>query len=380
MKRRIALGLAVLAVLALGYLGVSRGLGPGAKATPTLTVSGNETDKIISASGTLLPAKRANLAFKIPGQVKLVLANAGDAVRAGDVLLQLEAPDLEAAAAQAKAAADAAQANLTQARVGATREEIAIAEANLRVARAQLTRLKAGATREEIAIAKANLNRAEAALQDAQADYDRISWMPGKGATPQSRALQLATLDYETAKSRYEQVLGGATPEELRIAEANLAAAQAQLDRVKAGTRLEEIAAAQGRADQAAAAYRQAQSALESATLLAPFAGTVASVSVNEGESVAPGVPVVALGDLSHLRVETDDLSETAVARVRVGQPVAVTFEALPGKTFKGKVTSIALIATQRQGGINYTVTIEVEGLDPLLRWGMTAHVEIDVR
>ncbi|MEW6231456.1 MAG: efflux RND transporter periplasmic adaptor subunit [Chloroflexota bacterium] len=380
MQRRIAVGLAVLAVLALGYLGVSRGLGPGAKATPTPTVSGNETDKIISASGTLLPAKRANLAFKIPGQVKLVLANAGDAVRAGDFLLQLEAPDLEAAAAQAKAAADAAQANLTQARAGATREEIAIAEANLRVARAQLARLKAGATREEIAIAKANLNRAEAALQDAQADYDRISWMPGKGATPQSRALQLATLDYEIAKSRYEQVLGGATPEELRIAEANLAAAQAQLDRVKAGARPEEIAAAQGRADQAAAAYRQAQSALESATLLAPFAGTVASVSVNEGESVAPGVPVVALGDLSHLRVETDDLSETAVARVRVGQPVAVTFEALPGKTFKGKVTDIALIATQRQGGINYTVTIEVEGLDPLLRWGMTAHVEIDVR
>jgi multidrug efflux pump subunit AcrA (membrane-fusion protein) len=105
--------------------------------------------------------------------------------------------------------------------------------------------------------------------------------------------------------------------------------AQANLDRVKAGARPEEIAAAQARLD-------QAQAGLAAATLVAPFAGTVAAVNVKEGEMVAPEVPVVTLGDLSHLRLETDDLSETNIARINLGMPVSVTFEALPDKTAHG--------------------------------------------
>ena len=93
-----------------------------------------------------------------------------------------------------------------------------------------------------------------------------------------------------------------------------------------------------------------------------------------------PGVTVITLGDVSGLRLETDDLSESSIARVTVGQLVRVTFEALPGKTFQGKVTQIAPISTPKQGGTNYTVTVEFEKLDPALRWGMTGHIEINTK
>lgn len=95
---------------------------------------------------------------------------------------------------------------------------------------------------------------------------------------------------------------------------------------------------------------------------------------MKEGETATPGVPIVILGNVSRMRLETDDLSETHIARVRVGQIATMTFDALPGKSFQGKVTYIAPMALARQGGTNYTVYIEFDSLDPALRWVMPGH------
>jgi multidrug resistance efflux pump len=94
---------------------------------------------------------------------------------------------------------------------------------------------------------------------------------------------------------------------------------------------------------------------------------------------VAPGEVLFTLGDLTTLRVETTDLDEIDVARVAVGQQAAVTFDALPERTFVGYVTRISPMAEPGTGGVNYTVTIEVEDIDPAIRWGMTAFVDIEV-
>ena len=177
----------------------------------------------------------------------------------------------------------------------------------------------------------------------------------------------------QIAQARYTQVAKGATAEDIRVSESAVAAAQASLDRVKAGSRSEEISAAQARLD-------QAQAGLSAATLTAPFDGAVAAVNLKEGEMVSPGVPVVTFGDLTNLRLETDDLSETNIARIKLGMPVSVSFEALPGKSFKGKVTYIAQISSQKSGGTNYTTYVELESVDPSLRWGMTGHIEINVK
>ncbi len=364
--RNIGIALVVLVILAGGFIALGGGENFAPKPTPTPETALNEYDNLITASGTLVPAKRANLSFKMAGQVVQIPPKQGDVVKQGDALMRLDDAELRAGVA-------VAQAQLDQLLAGATREQIAAAQAALEVAQAQLAKVRAGATAEDIAIAKATLDRAQAGLQDAQAAYDKIKDDPAAGMYPQAAAYQAAVQQLSIAQAGYQKVLKGATPEDIRIAEANVSAAQAEVKRVQAGARAEEIAAGQAR-------LSQAKAALVAATLVAPFDGTIAAINIKEGEMATPGVPVVTLGDLTGLRLETDDLSETNVGRVKIGQAVNVTFEALPSQTFVGKVTQIAPISSQKQGGTNYTVTIEFERLDPALRWGMTGHIEIDAK
>jgi HlyD family secretion protein len=102
-------------------------------------------------------------------------------------------------------------------------------------------------------------------------------------------------------------------------------------------------------------------------------------VYVREGEEVLPGQDVLVLGDLATLRVETTDLDEFDVARVEPDQRVDLTFDALPEKVLEGRVLSIAPMATPGQSATTYRVIIEFEEVDPALRWGMTAFVDITI-
>lgn len=376
--RNVILGIVALVVLAGAYVALGGTLPGATGATPTPGLSYGDVENLVVASGTLLPVQRSNLSFRMAGMAKSVTAKAGDVVKEGDVLARLDTAELDAAVAQAKAGVATAQAALAELRAGPGREDIAVAQAAVDSAKAQLAKVQAGPTAEDLAIAKANLIRAEADLSQAQFAYDGVRGMDIVSMLPESRALHLATQEYAVAKANHDLVARGARAEDIRIAEAAVSAAQASLDRAKAAARPEAVSAAQARVDQAQAAVLQAQAALAGATLAAPFGGTVAEVNLNPGEAVAPGQVVIILGDVSSLRLETNDLSETNVARVKVGQAVAVTFEALPGKQFKGSVTRIAPISSQRQGGTNYTVIVQVEGLDPALRWGMTGNIEID--
>lgn len=364
--RNIVIGLVGLLVLVVVFLAMGGGEMLNPKPTPTPIASPIDYENLVTASGTLVPVKRANLAMRAMGSVKQIPVKVGDQVQAGAVLLRLDDAEVQAALKMA-------QATLAQLQAGATKEEIAIAKVNLETAQAQLAKVRAGATPEEIAIAKASLDRAAAILKNAQAEYDKVKHDPYIGMLPQSAALESAYEQYRIAEAQYNRAIKGATPEDIRIAEGAVAAAQANLQRLQAGARPEEIAATQARVE-------QAQAAVSAMTLTAPFAGIIAAINVREGETVTPGVPVIVLGDVREMRLETDDLSETDVARVKIGHVANVTFEALPAKTFKGKVTHIAPISSQKQGGTNYTIYIELEQLDPALRWGMTGHVEINVK
>ena len=114
--------------------------------------------------------------------------------------------------------------------------------------------------------------------------------------------------------------------------------------------------------------------------IVAPFDGVVGLVPVNEWESVQPGDPVVIVGDLSTLRIEIEDLSESDVGRLRVGQPAEITFEAFPGEKVAGRVSRISPMNNAKGGGVNYDVVVGFAGADlPPVRWGMTAHAEIHV-
>jgi HlyD family secretion protein len=308
------------------------------------------------------------------------------------------------------------------------------ARARLEGTRAELKRLLAGAREEEVEAAAATLLKTAAALRLTQAEYDKIAWAGDVGNTPEALALETATLDYDVAKANYDALLDGARPEEIEAGQAALAAAEAilaqaeagvgsagaalellregatregitaaeaavaqaeavlaqaeagvgsagaALDLLQKGATAEEIAAAEAAVAQTEAVLAAAQTALDQATLVAPFDGTLSEIHVREGEQVISGFsdqPVITLGDLSTMRVETTDLRETDVGRIALDQEVDITFDALPDTLLKGHVVYISPKADSEQGGVNYTTIIEFDELDPRLRWGMTAYVNI---
>jgi HlyD family secretion protein len=172
----------------------------------------------------------------------------------------------------------------------------------------------------------------------------------------------------------------------LSIAGAEVEAAQLQLDHSQTWKNPyldkvsdQQVAQAKARLEQAEIGLAQAERRLQDAEIRAPFAGTVGALHVRVGELVSLGQPLLTLGDLSTLRVETTDLDEIGVARVSAGQAVTLTFDALPDKIFVGQVTRIFPMASSGTGGIHYTAVIELAEVAPELRWGMTAFADIQV-
>ena len=174
----------------------------------------------------------------------------------------------------------------------------------------------------------------------------------------------------------------------VREAEANLVYSQIQLDYLvrNIGCRGEGCAPSYQHIEVAQNDVASAQALLDSAKavlaaqsdLTAPFAGTVVSVDISPYETVSPGQIVMVLGDLSKYRIETTDLSERDIVRVKVGQPATVFVEAL-GEQFDGKVVDIARTSTEIGGDVVYKVTIELDKQPDGLLWGMSADVNINV-
>jgi HlyD family secretion protein len=423
-RNRIIVGILIVILLSyLGYRGYRESLAP-VPATPTpSSPAGSQQPTTVSAKGKVLPRRRATLSFAVGGRLARWEVKEGEAVHAGDVLARLSAPEIEQAVPQAQAALAVAEAQLTRAQAGARPEELAeadqavaaaqaalttaqdqeaAAKARLDAAQAALAKLRRGARDEDIAVAKANRDKAAEAVKQAQAAYDPVAHLPNVASLPQSLALQQATLDLQIAQAELDRLVKGATAEELESAEAQVreaqaavAAAHAQVesaraqlgqakarrDLLAAGASAEEIAVLTAQVNQARAALVRAQTMLSETLLIAPLDGTVAHRLVEEGEVVAPGVPVASLGDLSELVVETDDLSEVSIADVRPGQKVTVEVDALPGKKFTGRVLRIRPQAEVKRGDTTYTVIIALDaGTTDGLRWGMTAFVDIVTR
>lgn len=420
--------LAGAAWLLLDHDGV-RSMAPAASVTPAVEsgVASTADLPILTADGFLVPAQEAVLSLAASNTVAVVHVQEGDWVEAGAPLITLENRAQQAALAQAQASLAQSQANLERLQAGARPEEIAQARAAVEVAtmalyrlvdgatptqiasadkaiaaaQANLARVQAGATPAELTAAEATLHQAEAALRNAQSAYNQVAWANDIGARPESLKLEQATFEYERAQAQYNNVVDGATPEEIQVAraqvaqaqaakdellatahpadiataQANVRAASAALELLEAGARGEEVAAAQAQVAAAAAAVMQAQAALDATILTAPFAGLVSSVAVSEGEFVAPGAPIVRLGATQQWVVETDTLSELDVVKLHTGDAVTVAFDALPGASFQGTVTHIQPASEFKRGDVTYTATIALDADTGDLRWGMSAVV-----
>jgi HlyD family secretion protein len=374
-------GTAIILLLLVAVLLTGCGGAPEPSPTPVLTaptpaLPSRSTGARVTASGEVVAAQQAQMGFAMAGQVETVEVNLGDEVLEGDTLISLESSTLRAGVAQAEAALDAAGAQLAELEAGPRPEDLATAEAAYANALAQYHKLEAGLSDQELRIALAALRKAEAALVQAQAAYDEIAWLEEVAEFPQSLALQLATLDYESALANYELVTRGAPPDDLEAAWANVKSAIAQVDMLRAGPSPEQLAIAQAAVAQAEAALEVARATLDQTTLTAPFAGTVADVQVSPGQIVMPGQVVLTLADLSVLQVETTDLSERDVTGVQVGQEATVYVEAL-NLDVPGQVARISPLASTVGGDVVYTVVITLKEQTEGLRLGMSVEVEI---
>jgi HlyD family secretion protein len=380
--RKIALGGIIVLILAVaGFYGYNTYAGSRAQPTPTPPVAQvNAAASIVSAEGSVEPLTHATLAFKTGGRIVELAAREGDTVKAGAVLARLDDTTIKAQIAQAEAAVTVAQCQLAQLRAGATTAERQAAQDALTSAQATLRQVRAGPTVEEVAQLKANLDNAQAAVSQAQARYDRVGGdtNPFSGMTPERLALQQASNQFLAARAAYQDALNHPTASEVQAAQATVTQAESAVARLDPTP--EQLALAEAQVAQSQAALDLAKTNLQDAALTAPFDGTITEVDVEVGQIASPGAPTFILANLSKLQVETVDLAEVDVAKVAVGQPVSIRLDALPEETFTGQVQRIAQQSNDHRGDKVYRVTIALpDGPESGLRWGMTANVDIEV-
>jgi HlyD family secretion protein len=382
LKSMVIIVIALLAVAALVVVGCQ--LPDHQQPTSVAAVEGMQTAIIergtlrasVDATGSVAPETRLEVSFKSVGRVAEIMVEEGDQVKAGEVLAKLDTADPEQALIQAQANLDIAKAQLAQTEDGASAEDLASARAALESALANYEEVKEGPSQEDITVAKAEIERACIALEKAQADYDKISWQAGLGATQEAKALQQASVDYEQARAQYELTVDHPTDSELKQAAAQVAQAQATLAALEEKPTTEEMAIARAQVTQAQAALAQAQLNLEEATLVAPFDGMVAEVNIEVGQMVNSNTPVILLTDLTSYHVDLY-IDETDIGQVRVGQPVVITPDAFPDEEIAGEVTAIKSIGTVSGGIITYEVRVEIAPTELPIRPDMTASATV---
>ena len=298
--------------------------------------------------------------------------------------------------------------------------QLARAKADLNRAYAEHALLQSGARPEEIAMYQARLNQAQSDFLIAEnLHFDKFI-DPGIGGGGEERARytrESARGARDAAQAQLDLANAGSSPQAIAAAAAVAAAMQAQVEiaetllaqaqsdssdvtiaqaqvqiaagelvqaeaaysKLQHGSTAEEIDILEAQVAEAQAALTAAEAALDRTRIAAPFDGIVGNLLFKTGEVATAGVPVLVLGDVSTLRVETTDLNEVDAAQVGMDDKVTLTFDALPGSVSEGRLVRISPMASAGQGGTNFTAVIELVDPPEALRWGMTAFVDIEV-
>jgi HlyD family secretion protein len=256
----------------------------------------------VTASGEIRPKNFVNVGANAMGRITRLFVKEGEHVKKGQVLAQLE---------NVQSAADVEQMKAT---LAASQTDAVAADAALKTALAQS-------------------NSSKASLAQAKIDYERSQNL--------YQSQLIAKQDYDAKKAAYEVAQAVASQDVARVDQA-----RASLD------------SAQGHVKVARAQLVHFDDVLSKTTYPAPYDGVVTSLPVHEGETVvmgiqnAPGSTLMTVADMSVITAEVR-VDETDIVNVRLGQPAEVTIDAIPGQTFKGKVTEIGDNAIVRSTGVS---------------------------
>ena len=282
----LAAGLALLVIIVLA----SRGQAP---AVPIVSVAREDLSASISSNGKVEPITATVARAQFPTFVEKLLASEGQAVRRGQVILTLDAADVRAQLAQARAALLAAQTDLQNARAGGPPDEIAQLRGDLQ--KAQVT--------------VANLERTQQALE-------------------QLVAKQAATQD-ELAQNQAALAQARANLETLQQRKTTLAQ--------RANVTVESASL---RVHQAQEQVRALDEKVRSATVTAPADGTLYSLPVRAGDYVKVGDTLAEMADLRHVRVRAF-VDEPDLGWLEPNQVVQVNWDAKPGRTWTGRTEMV---------------------------------------
>jgi len=376
----------------------------------------------LKGSGTI-EAQQINIGPEVSGRVVQVLADEGQKVTAGQVLLRLDGTLLDAQRAQAEAAVKTARAQRDQLVARARPEQLAAAQAtisstqaSLSGAQADFNRLLAGATNDQVAAAQTQLKAAQAQAKIVQDSYNAISdarstvqdlrknppTLPGGkqlhiGSLGLAEAedrmrvqLEAANAQVAAAQASLNKLLSGATSPEIRSAQARVTAAQGQLQAARAqydllatGPSREQIAAADAAVAQAEEALRTFDVQADKLVVRAPQDSVVLVRNVEAGEVVGPGATLLVLGQLDTLQL-TVYLPEDSYGQVKLGQAALVAVDSYAGVTFPASVVRIADQAEFTPRNVQtvegrrttvYAVKLDVPNPDGKLKPGMPADV-----
>jgi membrane fusion protein (multidrug efflux system) len=298
-----------------------------------------------STDDAQVDADVVTVSARVAGTVLKVHVTDNQQVHKGDLLIEIDPADLtakekqaeaELAAARAQAAAADAQVRIVaatskgglsaaQAQLSGTTTSVASAGAQIDVAKAQLAQAQAEAARADTDLARAVALRKDEAVPQAQVDTARANAAAAHAAVAQANAQLVASEEARrTAQTQIAEAKGRV--EQSAPVDAQLAVAQANAD------------LAHARADAAEASLAEAKLQLSYTRVEAPADGLLSRLAVHEGQLVQAGQQVV--GQVPDTTYVVANFKETQVGNMRAGQRAEISVDALPGRTFEGKVES----------------------------------------
>ena len=281
---------------------------------------------VVSTNGKVEPLQSFEAHAPVGTTVKKLLVKEGDRVKKGQLLAQLD--DAEASSQTARALAQ------------------------VRASQAETSAVQSGGNREEVLTLESQLVKARTGRDTAQRNLEAL---------------------------RRLQQNGAASPGEVKQAEDQLAAAEADLKLVEQKQKDRysppEIARVEAQKTEAQSAYAAAENILQQLNIRAPFDGVVYSLPVHQGSYVSPGDLVLQEADLSKVLVRAY-VDEPDVGRLAPGQKIELTWDAVPGRTWQGSVSSVPstvkLLGTRNVGEATCVVNNSDLKLLPNINVGVT--------
>ena len=341
-------------------------------------------------SGTV-ETREIQVGSKVGGRVTAVGVEEGQSVKVGAMLVQFDVDELRAERAQAQAQVQQAQAELDRLQRGYRPEEKAQTLAAAAERGAVLEAAKNGPRPQELAQAQADYGSAQADGVNAEATFKRMEMLV-RGDTisrlqfDDARAKRDSTAQRaESLRQRLALLQAGTRAEDLRAAEERYRQAAAAAALMQKGYRKEDVDAARAALAAAAARREELDVRLKEADLQALAAGVIEVVSVRPGDLVPPGKIVLSMLESTQLWVKIY-IPETEVGAVKLNQAAAVEVDSYPGRNFSGSVQEIASQAEFLPRNVQtrddrehqvFGVKVRVDNADGVVKSGMSATVQL---